>query len=251
MPNCEEWPRWVLDARGWGWGNGNGDAVQTSWSIKRVRGESWWLTDLGLGTGSSQQLHGGIITVAYLMSCPPRWTERSFPLLTVTALMLSTWPNTEEVLICLQWIKWVVRSSKMVGEKGSVLMDSYIFSVKAFFLWDESLKQNSNSASYKPHAEHRDINCFPSVDKFAGRFLKSLFCFLYRLYVFYFFLVASNQEFKIQFWSMFVVYQELSRTELTLSHFVLTWDSLYLMNHMLWILCCGFLLHQITSSFTL
>lgn len=81
-------------------------------------------------------------------------------------------------------------------------------------------------ASYKPHAEHRDINCFPSVDKFAGRFLKSLFCFLYRLYVFYFFLVASNQEFKIQFWSMFVVYQELSRTELTLSHFVLTWDSL-------------------------
>lgn len=154
MPNCEEWPRWVLDARGWGWGNGNGDAVQTSWSIKRVRGESWWLTDLGLGTGSSQQLHGGIITVAYLMSCPPRWTERSFPLLTVTALMLSTWPSTEEVLICLQWIKWVVRSSKMVGEKGSVLMDSYIFSVKAFFLWDESLKQNSNSASYKPHADH-------------------------------------------------------------------------------------------------
>ena len=144
---------WVIDARGWG-GNGNRDAVQTSWSIKRVRGESWWLADLGSGTGSSQQLHGGIITVAYLMSCPPRWTGRSFPLLTVTALMLSTWPSTEEALICLQWIKWVVRSSKMVGEKGSVLMDSYIFSVKAFFLWDESLKQNSNSASYKPHADH-------------------------------------------------------------------------------------------------
>ena len=102
-----------------------------------MRGESWWL---GLGTGSSQQLHGGITTVAYLMSCPPRWTGRSFPLLTVPALMLSTRPSTQEALMCLQWIKRVFRSSKMVGEKGNVLTDSYIFSVKAFSLWEESFK---------------------------------------------------------------------------------------------------------------